>query len=265
MSERSCSACKAKLSDNARSCENRGAPASQPAGSQLSAESSGEVTAAKPKRKRKPTVKKMMNEGQHISPNIILCSDGKYRWTYELSLFKNPTIFLLVWKIFFFIFVGICLFVLLMDTLNGYMDGERFVDTLKIFGYIMIGFTVVVSLGYLLYAAVMGGKYIVMFEMDDKGVNHKQIPAQAAKARRLGELTSMLGAASGSLTAVGVGVNSTRTEMYSEFSRVRKVKLYPRRDLIKVNGRLSRNQVYAHKEDFGFVSGFITARVPVRK
>ena len=34
---------------------------------------------------------------------VTQCEDGKYRWSYAMSLYKNPTIFLLVWKIFFFI------------------------------------------------------------------------------------------------------------------------------------------------------------------
>ena len=52
-------------------------------------------------------------------------------------------------------------------------------------------------------------------------------------------------------------MNATRTEMYSDFSKTRKVKSYPRRNLIKVNGLLSRNQVYAMSEDFEFVKDYI--------
>ena len=243
-----CENCGRELPDNARSCSECGAPApvAEPA--------------EKPKRKRKPTARKMMSEGSRVTPNIVLCEDGKYRWIYEMGLFRNPTIFLLVWKIFFFITLGIFAMVMFFDTVNGYMDGERLLNNLKVMGYMFIGMTVLVALGYALYAAVMGGKYIVQFEMDDKGIDHKQIAKQAEKARKLGRLTSMAGAASGSLTAVGVGMNAQRTEMYSEFAGVRKVKLYPRRHLIKLNGRLSHNQVYAAAEDYEFVRDFILSR-----
>lgn len=191
------------------------------------------------------------------SPGIRLCPDGKYRWTYEMSLFRDPSIFLLVWRIFFFIFLGIFAMIMFFDTVNGYMDGGRLVDNLKIMGYVFIGMTVLVCLGYLVYAAAMGGKYIVDFEMDERGVNHKQTPAQAAKAKKIGALTAAVGAASGSLSAAGAGLNAQRTEMYSDFSAVRKVKPYPRRHLIKVNGKLSRNQVYASAADFDFVRDYI--------
>ena len=73
------------------------------------------------------------------------------------------------------------------------------------------------------------------------------------------DLTVLAGPAAGNLTTVGVGMNAARTEMYSDFSRVRRVKAYPRRGLIKVNGLLQRNQVYAAPEDFAFVREFIEA------
>ena len=120
--------------------------------------------------------------------------------------------------------------------------------------------TVVTALGYSVYAALMGGKYCVMFEMDENGINHKQISAQAKKAKKIAGATALAGAASGRLTTVGAGINSARTEMYSDFSRVRKVKAFPALNLIKVNGRLSRNQIYASKDDFEFVKKYIKER-----
>ena len=206
-------------------------------------------------KKRKPAAEDMMPEGQWISPRIVHCEDGKYRWIYSMSLFKNPTFFVLIWKIFFFIFLGIFAVVMLAD-------GEHFLDTLKFFGYFLIGMTAVVGISYLIYAAIMGGKYIVLFEMDEKGIVHKQIPKQAKKMETLAMLTTLAGIAAGKPSTVGIGIAASRTSMYSEFAKVRKVKAYPRRDLIKINERLEHNQVYADKEDFDFVLNYITERVP---
>lgn len=213
----------------------------------------------------KSTAEKKMQESKRISENIFLCEDGKYRWIYEMSLFKNPTVIILVWKIFFFILLGIFAFIMLMDVFSGYMNGERFLETLKILGYFIIGMTVLCALGYLLYAAIMGGKYIVMFEMDDKGVNHKQLPKQAKKAEWISLLTVLAGLASRNPTTVGVGLISARSEMYTRFANVRKIKAYPNRDLIKLNERLMHNQVYAAKEDFEFVYGYIKDHVDIKK
>ncbi len=203
--------------------------------------------------------KKIM-QGERISDNITLCKDGKYRWIYELHLFKTPIIFMLVWKILFFIFLIIFAFVFIADFVSWGFTAERIKESLRFSGFFLLGMTVVTALGYSVYAALMGGKYCVMFEMDEKGINHKQIPAQAKKAKKIAGATALAGAASGRLTTVGAGINSARTEMYSDFSRVRKVKAFPALNLIKVNGRLSRNQIYASKEDFEFVKKYIKER-----
>ena len=199
-----------------------------------------------------------MKTGETANARVTLCDDGKYRWTYEINLFKNPTFFLLVWKILFFIFLGVFAVVNISDFIK--WGADKALENLPILGYLLLGMTAVVGLGYLIYAAIMGGKYIVEFEMDEKGVLHKQTAFQAKKAKKLARATMMAGAASGRIGTVGAGMNAQRTEMYSDFSKVRKMKAYPRRDLIKVNERLEHNQVYAAKEEFEFVKNYIASR-----
>lgn len=199
--------------------------------------------------------------GEEIMRNQL----GQYQWVYEMSLLKNPTIFFLVWKIFFWILIGIFGFTMLFDLIQGW-GGEQLLGSLRMLGYFLIGMTVLVGLGYLIYAAIMGWKYIVRFTMDEEGVNHEQIPAQAVKAQKIGMITTAMGAMTGNFTTMGVGMNAQRSEMYTAFARVRKVKLYPRRGLIKLNGILQHNQVYVTKGDYEFVRDYILARcVNVRK
>ena len=198
-----------------------------------------------------------------LGSRVAKCLDGKYRWVYEMSLFKNPTIFLLIWKIFFFILLGICAFVVIIDAVEwGGFKAERLLNTLMIFGIFLLGMTVLVGVSYLIYAAIMGGKYIVEFEMDERGINHKQILSQAKKAKNIGRAVTTIGLATGSYRTAVAGMNAQRTEMYSEFTRTRKVKAYPRRNLIKVNSLLYHNQVYAQKEDFEFVKNYIVSHCP---
>ena len=202
-----------------------------------------------------------------VTENVYLCPDGKYRWVYEMPILKNPTIFLLVWKIFFFIILGIFVMLSVMDAVEWPNEiGEQLLNNLKFFGYFIAGMTVLVAVSMLIYAAIMGGKYVVLFEMDEHGVNHKQLPKQAKKAQVIGAITALVGLASGNFTTAGAGVlSASRTEMYSEFAKVRKVKSCPRRHLIKVNQLLNKNQVYADPADFDFVLNYIRARVPARK
>ncbi len=182
---------------------------------------------------------------------VTLCADGKYRWRYDASLYTNLSIYFIVWKIFFWIITVGFAVMALIDLING--DTDLLTGALKMYGVIAGGMTVFTLLCYYIYALYMGGKYCVEFVMDEKGVDHKQIPSQAKKAKKLGAAAAAAGAARGSLSSAGAGVNSMRTSMYSEFSRVKKVKAYKRRNVIKVNQTLSHNQVYARDEDFDFV------------
>lgn len=198
---------------------------------------------------------------QSVTPHIVLGEDGVYRWTYAMSLFRNPTVFLLIWKIFFFVFLGIFAFMILLTGIEDGFQAETVLSFLRFGGIFLLGMTALCLIGYLLYAAIMGGKYIVQFEMDETGVNHKQIDKQAKKAAGIAEAAMIAGALAGSRGAVSAGATA-RTEMYSEFARVRKVRLYPRRHLIKVNQLLNKNQVYAAPEDYAFVRDYILRHVP---
>ena len=179
-----------------------------------------------------------------VGEELMRNQTGQYQWVYEMSLLKNPTIFFLVWKIFFWILVGIFGFTMLVDLFQGW-GGEAVLNSLRMLGYFLIGMTVLVGVSYLIYAAIMGGKYIVKFEMDEKGINHKQVDAQAAKARKIGMITTALGAMTGNFTTMGVGMNAQRTEMYTAFDKVRRVKLYPRRGLIKLSCLLNHRHEWA--------------------
>ena len=192
---------------------------------------------------------------------VKLCDDGKYRWTRTLNLFTNLTVFWLVWKIFFFILLGIMTVVMIVDALT-YSDlyAERFFANLKYFAFFTVGMTALSFVGYCLYSALMGGKYTVEFVMDEKGILHSQILSQAKKAKKLGRVTAAMGAASGNFSVAGAGVAAQRTEMYSEFLKVRKVVCLRRKCLIKVNSFLNHNQVYTAKEDFDFVKDYIISR-----
>lgn len=198
-----------------------------------------------------------MKERAPHTDRVTQCADGKYRWTYELSLYKDPTVFLLVWRILIIISLVVCAVVIVSDAANWGM--AKAVEDLPFLAYFLIGATALTALGYLLYAGIMGGKYIVEFEMDESGVMHTQTASQAKKAKTLGVVTMLAGAISGRPTTAAVGMNARRTQMYTDFASVRSVKAYARRGLIKVGGRLSHNQIYAPKEDFDFVKTYVTS------
>ncbi|MDO4510336.1 MAG: hypothetical protein Q4B68_00780 [Bacteroidales bacterium] len=195
--------------------------------------------------------------------NIHLRPDGKYCWVHEFNLYTNPTILLMLLKIFFWIYFCMWAFLVLLDVGNSWYGWDDFLDFGKWMLVFFACFSAFCTVCYYIYALVMGGKYCVLFEMDDKGVRHKQMPKQVKKAQILSALGFGLGAARGSLSGMGTSaLAGARSEMYSEFGVVKSVEVYRRRGVIKVNALLNYNQVYAAPEDFDWVLQYILDRIP---
>ena len=204
-------------------------------------------------------------------PRVRLCQDGKYRWTYEFNMLKNPAIILVVYKIF-----GVLLSIpFLINMISLASKGElqkEWNDRLwsgsnpKVWLVLIAVFVVIILIAYLIVAWMYGGKYIVHFTMDEKEIIHEQEAVQVQRARKLGLLTVLVGILAKRPSTVGAGMLSTaRTTSTSDFANVRRIK--PRRlmELIKVNKLLDRNQVYVPKEDFDFVLDFIRQHCPKAK
>ena len=202
--------------------------------------------------------KQTFESNSYQGKEIRLCNDGKYRWVYEMNMLKNPTIFFTVLKVMMISIGIVWLFGLVIGL--GDMSLDYFLFWTKLTG-IMIGiFFVLTIIGVLITAAVLG-KYVVLFEMDEKEVVHIQMPRQVKKAEVIGLITALVGAMAKSPTTIGAGVLATaKTKSTSEFVNVRRVKARRRFNLIKVNQLLDKNQVYVADEDFDFVYNFIKSR-----
>lgn len=204
-------------------------------------------------------------------PRVRLCQDGKYRWTYEFNMLKNPAIILVVYKLFGILLSIPFLINVIYLAKNGELQKE-WNDRLwsgsnpKVWLVVMAVFVVLILISYLIVAWTYGGKYIVHFTLDEQCVIHEQEPAQVQRARKLGLLTVLVGILAKRPSTVGAGMLATsRSTSTSVFDNVRRIK--PRRyiELIKVNQLLDRNQVYVPKEDFDFVLNFIRTHCPKAK
>ena len=199
--------------------------------------------------------------GQQHSERLVHCEDGVYRWIYEYSLFKHPGLFFLIWRVFFFVMLGIFAFMLILNAFEGDLDGARLLDTLKYLGIGTLGMTALVGISYLIYAAIMGGKYIAVFEMDENGITHRQIDRQAKRTNAIGNAAFVVGLLTHNYSSMAAGMN-VRSEMHTSFRSTGKARAYPRKHLIKLREMLTQNQVFAHPEDFEFVKNYIFSRVP---
>ena len=208
--------------------------------------------------------KRRSYDNEELKKGVTLCDDGKYRWIYPFNMWKNPTILFLVYKIFFWIFAGIGTLILILNWKHIHWDNWDLLweDTWPVLIFIAF-FAFLIFIAYAMVASMYGGKYTILFTMDENGVNHEQIPEQAKKARKLGILTAGAGLATGRLSTIGLGINvANRTSMYSDFKCVRSVKKGLWGNVIKIREILSNNQVYTHDEDFDFVYNYIREHCP---
>lgn len=192
--------------------------------------------------------------------------DGKYRWAYEVNLYTNMAVLVDVIKVMALSFGIVFAFIFILTLI----EGDITLDWLLSMGKgIMIGAAVLLVLcylGYMLWALTNGGKYMAMFTMDDDGVTHSQHPRHTQKAQKLGMITALVGLLARRPSTVGAGLlSASRTEMSSEFIKVRRVKAVRRQNLIKVNERFGKNRVFVSDSDFDFVYDFIRSRCPIAK
>ena len=190
----------------------------------------------------------------------------RYRWLYQLRLFKNPVFFLLLLKIFFCIWLVISLFVLSLDLVEG-LPAKTLEGTLLfmlLMGLILL-LLLIVSYGF--YALIMRGRYTILFEMDEKGIAHIQVPADAKKAETFGLATFLAGLLTGNPNVMGAGLLSAHKQAsYTKFKAVNKIRINRKRQQIKIRSSgLFHNQVFTHPDDFDFVLNFIRSHLSDKK
>jgi hypothetical protein len=124
--------------------------------------------------------------------------------------------------------------------------------------WVLLFLIALVTLSYYFYAVMMGGRYSVLFRMDEKGVSHTQLPHEHKRAQALGAVTILAGLLSRNASTAGTGMlSSGHSSVYTRFTNVSNVKASPRRYTIKLRSGLMHNQVYTAPEDFDFVLAFI--------
>lgn len=199
-------------------------------------------------------IDKTQQEG--VPAGIFKDMFGKLYWEYDLSFWKNPAILITVLRVMW-LSSFICAFIVSI-----FQIGDGFGKAVGFFfklGILMCaGMSVLALLGYALYALIMGGKYCVVFEMDETGVNHIQVASQFKKAQVLSALTVMAGLAGGKLTVVGSGLLAgSRQAMRTNFAANVKVEGNKNRETIYLTDGLFHNQVYADKQQFDYVLNYI--------
>lgn len=195
---------------------------------------------------------------EYNSKNILLCSDGKYRWYYEYPMLKNPVILFTIWKVMLIAAFVPSSVVLLSGLSDGFVQAIK--QFINVYGITFGAMFVLSCIGYFILAAIYGFKYIVLFEMDDKCITHIQQNRQFKIAQAVSWLTVLTETAKDNPCVVGTGILAgSKQKMTSEFKKVTTVIGGKKNNTIKVNQLFSKNQIYVKSEDYDFVWEFITS------
>lgn len=228
-----CKACGAEFPDSGAFCENCGAPG---------------------------VIQEPLQEGL---PEKVETEVGVQRWMYALNLWKNPTVAITVFKVVALAALAPALLTLVLGIVEG--DGAAAVVMFfKIYGGLLALMSLLMLAGYALVAVFNGGKYCVIFEMDDHGVRHTQLKKQYDKAQALGLLTSLAGLLTDSPATMGAGLlAASKQSTYSRFQNVRAVTLQNRRCVVYLTTKDGvHNQIYVEREAFQSVVDHILKHIP---
>ena len=189
-----------------------------------------------------------------IFQNISKGEDGIYRWAYEVNMWTNPTILITLIKV---LSTAAALPILLVTLLSLFEQGVgEAIEAFKAISapvFLIMGIIFIIA--YLLVAIMNGGKYCVVFELDNKGVKHIQMQRQFKKAQVLGLITALSGS---NLSTMGAGLlASSKKSSYSKFSKVKSIVSKKSRNVIYVNEELEHNQIYVSREDFDSVLEYL--------
>lgn len=197
------------------------------------------------------------------SARIQRCPDGKYRWSYEVNLWKNPSILLDLTKVFGIILVGIWfLCVILVPLFKGHLRWHRVVDASTGFLWVVLAVAVLCLIGYVLTGIVSGGRYAAFFVMDEETITHQQMKKEVERAQLIAAINMMADDDMGSAALLA----AAQSPFITPFKKVRKIKALRRRHLIKVDELLTKNRIFVENpEDYEFVLRYICEHCPQAK
>ncbi len=194
---------------------------------------------------------------------VLKDASGTYRWIYEMPMLKNMFLLFEVWKV---LVLAAAIIAVLM-TVMGLLAGDGIGAAVSAIGMcaLVLGILMVLSApAYYIVTKANNGKYTVLFEMNEQGIDHTQIKTDKAKALEL--LTLYVGGITKNRSATAsAALSASGGSLHSNFSKVKSIKAYPNRNLIKVSGTLIQNQVYVKDEDFDFVYQYIVSHCPNAK
>ena len=137
--------------------------------------------------------------------SLFTDQSGKYRWVYELPMLKSFFLLFEVWKVLGLSAIAVAS--LMAGASLGQGGGlEGLLFSVEM-GALVLGILMVLSIpAYYIVTKANNGKYTVLFEMDDSGIDHVQI--KTTKAKALDRLIAFTGSVAKNRTTTAAGLLS---------------------------------------------------------
>ncbi len=191
---------------------------------------------------------------------MIQDEKGIYHWIYEMDMKQDRSILRLILKIVLWCMIGILALIMILCLHDG-MSLSAFMENAWI---ILLCLAVIIAIcffAYWLVSKMYGGRYVMLYDMDEEGIAFSQTYDEAEKTRLLAAFSSLAGAAVGNhgLAASGMAA-AGNTGGYSRFAKVRRVTVKKNENRIDLYSPFLLNMIYIDPKDFDFVEEFICKR-----
>ena len=214
---------------------------------------------------------------------VALCLDGMYRWVYEVDMSQNRDLMFSFWKVLAKVGCLPAAWVALREWPNSCF-------TALWTGAMTLGLAwsiawILARLAYGIMTALYKGKYVILFEMNEKGLTHTRLPRNVTKAQAMSwvaaaatgtdvatagidvaaaGIDAAAGATAAGATATGTNpLAALRRGLRSDFAKVRFMTANRRRQTIWLREPGRRNRVYVgDSDDSEFVWFYVELHTP---
>jgi len=188
-----------------------------------------------------------------------LYPDGKYRWIRERSYYKIPLLMIFIMKVVAVVIAVIWLIYVLKNLGDEDFWKGSFYKTTGVFAGIMAVTMILIVIGYMIYAKMKGGRYYMIFEMDEEGIRYIELQTSVDKdaAEALLEPLSDTEDPDRADEALTVAASLA----YSEFRKVKVVRAFPEWAVVRLKEKLISSEVFLSDDHYRFVLEFIVSHV----
>lgn len=183
-------------------------------------------------------------------------------WIYEYKMWTNPTIYFTLFKVFIICALVPALVVFCLIVNDGFVNA--LILLFKVFGIVLGIVSILLTVAYIIIACINGGKYIVVFDMNENGIRHTQMNKQFTKMQAFHLIGTLIGIKENDLVTAGSNmIAGSKNTIYTNFKKVTGIISNKKRNTIKLVSKDGiNNQVYVNEEYYVDVLNRITCFCP---